>query len=179
MSARGVATGGWSGRQGHFPPRHGSSGERGIQANTLSHRAHARACRAGASDINSAAVQPDRPRSRMIISVTLHGLSAGRRRGGAGTPNPRAGCLPHGLTTVEPDAGDLPDPNYNPKSISYRKLHGKLATRSDAFDAIKSLHLVMIGVSAEQPSRGRRLKPRQKTEKSPAKPARGDWPCRR
>jgi hypothetical protein len=69
-------------------------------------RAHARACRAGASDINSAAVQPDRPRSRMIISVTLHGLSAGPRRGGTGTPNPRAGCFPHGLTTVETDAAD-------------------------------------------------------------------------
>jgi hypothetical protein len=32
----------------------------------------------------------------------------------------------------------------------------------------------MSGVSAEQPPRGRRLKPRQKSEKRPAKPARGE-----
>jgi hypothetical protein len=38
--------------------------------------------------------------------LILHGLSAGPRRGGAGLFNPRAGCFPHGLTTVATDAGD-------------------------------------------------------------------------
>jgi hypothetical protein len=104
----------------------------------------------------------------MIISFILHRLSAGRGEA-ARKSRPRTGYFPHGLTTLEGGAGDptgIPSQIIKIKSMGCGKPPGNPA--GDPTLPMRSglYRLVMIGVSGEQPIRGRLLKPRQKSEKS-------------